>query len=319
MRLAAAALLALLLASPALAADDTKLTEAAAERTFLRHDKVADWLDSLSGQGPHGRRGVPQEDAGLARARLVGQGRGDRHRHCRRPHGPRRRGVDRPAGGVEDGARLRRGVRRQDAQRGRRLARVLRGIPARARRLPPAVLAAQPRPARPAVLLDLAALLQRRRHLHERSARVPAARLPARAHGLDRFPGPARGGRPAALAGLGPGGGDRLPRRVQDRAQRHPARAERDRRRLLRRHRRAPDRGGPVAVRPLSGLRRQAEGVRDARRRGRSARPHPDERPLRVRERAWRHVRPSLVPRVRARATWCSAGAGSGTAFRPLT
>ena len=41
-------------------------------------------------------------------------------------------------------------------------------------------LAAQPRPARAALVLGLALVLQPRRRLHERAARLPAARLPAR-------------------------------------------------------------------------------------------------------------------------------------------
>ena len=42
-------------------------------------------------------------------------------------------------------------------------------------------------------------------------------------------------------------------------------------------------------------------GVRPRRRRGRDPQPHPDERPLRVVERARRHVRAGLVPRLRPR------------------
>jgi hypothetical protein len=50
-RLLAAALLALVLAAPATAAESRKLTEAQAERSFLCHGKVADWLDRYPEQG----------------------------------------------------------------------------------------------------------------------------------------------------------------------------------------------------------------------------------------------------------------------------
>jgi hypothetical protein len=51
MRLLAVAALALVLAAPATAAETRKLTEAQAERAFLRHGKVADWLDRYPRQG----------------------------------------------------------------------------------------------------------------------------------------------------------------------------------------------------------------------------------------------------------------------------
>ena len=198
-------------------------------------------------------------------------GRRDRDRHRGRPH---RAGSKEAWTGPQVAWKMARGA--EGAFGGKTLngvaglARVLRGLPARARRLPAAAVAAQPRPARAAVVLDLAALLQRRRHLHERAARLPAAGLPARPHALDRVPGPAGHERPAALAGLAAGRGDRLPGRLPDRAQRHAAEAERDRRRLLGRDRRRPDRRGPVALRPLpasttSRSRRAARRTRTAR------------------------------------------------------
>ena len=64
--------------------------------------------------------------------------------------GRRDRGLDRAAGRVEDGAGVRRRVRRQDDQRALGLARVLRGLPARPREPAPAAVAAEPRPARAA-------------------------------------------------------------------------------------------------------------------------------------------------------------------------
>ena len=69
------------------------------------------------------------------------------------------------------------------------LARVLRRLPDRARRLAPAALAAEPRPARAALLLGLALVLQPRRHLHERAARLSAALVPPRPDDLDRLAG----------------------------------------------------------------------------------------------------------------------------------
>ena len=75
-----------------------------------------------------------------------------------------------------------------------------------------ASLAAQPRPARAALVLDLAPALQRGRDLLERPARLSAARLPARPLHLDRAPRPAAARPRAGLAGLAARRRRRLPR-----------------------------------------------------------------------------------------------------------
>ena len=67
-----------------------------------------------------------------------------------------------------------------------------------------------------------------------------------------------------------------------------------------------PDRGQPPEVRAGRLVRR-------------GARPDPDERPLREREPAGRHLRAGLVHRLPARATGSSAGAASGTRCRRCT
>ena len=60
-------------------------------------------------------------------------------------------------------------------------------------------------------------------------------------------------------------------------------------------------------------------GVRARRLERRGARPHPDERHLRDREPARRHLRARFVPRVPPRATGSSAGATNGTRCPPCT
>ena len=102
----------------------------------------------------------------------------------------------------------------------------------------------------------------------------------------------------ARLADLGAGGRDGLHGRFPHRPER--ARLERDRRRLLGRDRREPDRERPVALWPLPG-RGHAEGVREGRLRGRDPRAHPDERPLRVGQPTGRHVRPRRLRGLPAR------------------
>ena len=106
-------------------------------------------------------------------ARLVGGRRRDRDRQGRRRHRRRDRGVDRPAGRLEDGARLRRRLRRQEDQQPRVWLGLCAVVPARARRLAAAARACAPRPARAALVLGLALVLQPRRRLHERAARLP--------------------------------------------------------------------------------------------------------------------------------------------------
>ena len=67
-------------------------------------------------------------------------------------------------------------------QRALHLAAAVPAVRAAVLRLPPAVLAAAPRPARAAVVLGLARVLQPRAHLRLGAAHLPAAALPARAH-----------------------------------------------------------------------------------------------------------------------------------------
>ena len=173
---------------------------------------------------------------------------------------------------------------------------LLRDLPARARRPPPPAQRAEPRPARPALVLGLALVLQPRRHLHERAARVPADALPARAHGLGRAgaagPASSRAVWPVWLLAAATVflAGFRIGLNVRDSnvidvgysgvigAHRIVAR--------------------PVPVRAHAG-RGRPEGVRPGGRRGRDPRARPDERALRVGERARRHVRPGRLRGVR--------------------
>ena len=116
-----------------------------------------------------------------------------------------------------------------------------------------AALDAHARPARAALVRRLACVLQPRRGVPERAARRPAARLPARAHGVDRLPATAAAGRQRArLARLGARRRDALPRRLPRRAERRQP-ADGDRRRLRRRDRRRPHPRWPRAVRDDAG------------------------------------------------------------------
>ena len=149
----------------------------------------------------------------------------------------------------------------------------------------------------------------RGRHLHGRAARVSAAGVPARAHGLVGLARWARARAPA-LAGLAARVGDGLPRRIPHRPQR--AQLERDRRRLLGRDRRESDRARTVAVRAHA-AGGEPEGVRQRGCGGRDPGSDPDERPLRVCERARRHVRAGRLRVVHPRVPRSSVGAGAGT------
>src|SRR5205823_13473481 len=90
------------------------------------------------------------------------------------------------------------------------LAAAVRAVPTALLQLPPSLFAAAPGPARAAVVLGVAGLLQPRTHLRVRAARLPAAVVPARAHARARPPArpsarPARApAHPPPLAG-GPG------------------------------------------------------------------------------------------------------------------
>ena len=176
----------------------------------------------------------------------------------------------------------RRRVRRQGDQQLAGLARLLRSCSCSAWptwRRP--LCAPQPRPARAALVLGLALVLQPGRHLHERAARLSAARLPARraASGSAR-----RGPRPPArplwpvwvlaaatvfLAGFRIGLNVQ-PSNVIDVGYSGVIGAER-----------IANGQAPYGHFPVEDDLK-ACGPADARRR--DPRPHPDERPLRVRE-----------------------------------
>ncbi len=234
--------------------------------------------------------------------RLLGQGRGGGHGDDRRRHGLDPHGLDRPAGRLGDGPRRKRRLRRDDDQLLLGLARLLRGLPDRPCRLAARVFAAEPRPADDALVLGLALVLQPREHLRGDAAHLPGFRLAARPLALDR-PHRTCPSRFERLAGVGARRRDGLPARISRNPQ---CRAlERDRRRAFRRDRCAADRHGAGALRKLPDRGHEAP-VRAARFLGRDPQPHPDERPLRGRRCAGRHVRPGLVrglpaglPRVR--------------------
>ena len=138
------------------------------------------------------RPDVPHLDGARERRPAL---RRDRAGRGRRPHRQGAARVDGAAGELDDGARLQ-GVVRAEAQRHASLARLLRGLPDRARRLAPHLDAAHARPRRPALLLDLALVLRARPRVLGRAAAVPADGLPDRAPDLDRRARRGRG-RPA--------------------------------------------------------------------------------------------------------------------------
>ena len=194
---------------------------------------VADVPRCPEGQGLG--RALPEEEPGhpgdlrrpvrgLGREGVVGAGGRDRDRPGRRHHRHRHRGLDGAAGGVAHGAGRPGRVRRQEDQQPRGLARLLRRLPDRPRRPSPAAQPPQPRPARAAVVLRLALVLQPRPDLHQRAARLPGSRLPARTHALDRHPRPAAAHLSPALAGVAARRGDRLHVRLQGRAERRATR-----------------------------------------------------------------------------------------------
>ena len=188
-------------------------------------------------------------------------------------------------------------------------------LPARARRLAAAALAAEPRPADAALVLGLALVLQPRRRLRRDAARLSGARVAARAllwiGRRDRAP---RGSAVWPVWLLI--GATVFLRRLPDRPQR--ARLERDRRRLLRRDRRRPDRARRRARTGTS--RSRATGPRAAppTRPARSATGSRRTAAARRRTRTATRTAPSPT-RPTCPATASSAGAGSGTRCRPPT
>ena len=167
------------------AVEPASLTEQKATTVFLADAKVADWLERYPEDDRvptrPSTRSVATGRSASGRA-MPARSRPARRRRARARH----RGLDRAAGRVEDGSRRRGRLRRAADQQPPDLARLLRDLPARARRPPPAAQPPEPRPARAALVLGLALVLQPGRHLHERAARVPADGLPPGAHGLGR-------------------------------------------------------------------------------------------------------------------------------------
>src|SRR3954452_11581659 len=155
------------------------------------------------GEGDRRARQVPALDlgglpqglhalAGLLLRHAPAQAR-DRAGARRRRHRRRARGVDRPAGRVDDGARLRRGLRTQ-GQRALRLDPAADPVRRAVRRPAPPVSHAPPGPARAVLVQRLAGLLQPREHQRVGPAQLPAAALPAR-------PADVGGGAPRAARG----------------------------------------------------------------------------------------------------------------------
>ena len=270
-------------------------TAAQVEQLFLADPKVADWLSRYP---PN-----PTVSATLLRRhldgqRLLGQGGRDRDGHRRRRLGRRDRGVDGPAGGVDDGARLPGRVRRREAQQLRGLARLLRHLPARPDRLAAPAVAAERSTcscwSRSRSRSGSSTTATSSRRCRRRTRRWPGCSCAAS--------GSARRDRPPRGAAVWPVwlliaatvflAGFRVGLNVRD--------VRRDRRRLLGRDRRRPDLARPEPVRALPG-RGQPPEVRAGRLVGRGPRPHPDERPLREREPARRHLRPGRLPGVSAR------------------
>ena len=188
---------------------------------------------------------------------------------------------------------------------------------ARARRPAPAALDAEPRPARPALVLRLAALLQPRGDLRERPARLPGPGATSSVAGCgsacadasrplgSAWPTWAFAAAAVFLLGFRVGLNVEAPRGVIDVGLAGVVGASR----IL-------DGEAPYGNMPQHGELEPC-GQEDAD--GFSPRAHPDERALRGGDRARRHVRPGLVPRLRAGGCSSSTGAGSGTRSPPRT
>ena len=182
----------------------------------------------------------------MAREGLVGRGGPGRPGRRRGLDRTRRRGVDGPAGRLEDGARPRGRVRREDASEAVRLAGVLPRLPARARRSAAAALDEEPRPARAPRLHGLARVFRSRRDLPQRPAGLPGARVSAGPRALDRLR-PPLGCADVGLADVGARRRRGLPPGLPHRAQpRGSARRHRRRPRWSRRRRQDSRRRGAV-------------------------------------------------------------------------
>ena len=192
------------------------------------------------------------------------------------------------------------------------LVAAVRRLLRRPRQLPAPALAAKPRPARASLVLARRWWFFNDGEIFtSRAARLSAARLPARAHGLDRLPRAGRGRRHmplwpvwllvAATVFLG-----RLPHRPEPRG------VERDRRRLRGRHRRAADRERGSDARTATSRSEEAPSAASRRRTATSAtasrRTGAARRPTSA---ATRTARSPTSPT--SRATWRPAGAASGT------
>ena len=177
---------------------------------------------------------------------------GDRPDLRQRRHRQGHRGVDRPAGRVDDGARLP-GRLRAQGQLAVRVDRADDPLPRAVRRSAPAAAHAPPRPRGPLAFGVSVAFFNDANIDASVPLAYPLAALPARAHAVDR-PAPQPAPRPAAPARAGVVAGRRaaLPRRLSHRAERREL--QRDRRRLRGRHRRRPP-----------GRRREAVGERSPR------------------------------------------------------
>ena len=172
--------------------DAPMLTEQQAVARFLREPKVADWLDALSADDRSTDASFDRATRPLERARLVGRGRRDRDRRGRR----RARGrVVEAWTGPQVAWKMARGG--DGAFGGKVLDRPCpsgsasassswSGSPTCGARSPFATSTSSS-------LLSFSVslcVLQPRRDLPQRPARLPAARLPARPHGLDRLSRP---------------------------------------------------------------------------------------------------------------------------------
>ena len=274
------------------------LREREAIQLALANRKIADWVDRYERPEAHEGGQLRREEWALDREGLgARRGGPDRPRARRGLLGSSHGGLDRPAGRVEDGARLRRGIRPEDQ----------RPPGSGFRSAPSSCLASRTgaSPSRSGTSTSWRSSPSRSPSGSSTGARSfgPCRSSTRRCciswAGSSGSPGAVRGTPfPGRLAGLAPPRRYGLPRRVQDRPQ--PAVVERDRCRLRRSDRGRADRiGRPDAVRPHADRRRQ--GVRDGRRGRLRPRADPGERPLRVGERSRGHVRAGELPRVRAR------------------